>query len=239
VAQLTDPTEAIPKTPEELHKLMMRAESGDLSTLPVVRRLFQLVPEVDSYGGNLARQAELALIRAIAGKRLSLQEALIRKLELMRAELAGPTPSPVERLLVERVVACWLQANDADLGLVAPEPGRMIVEGEYRHRCCDRAHKRYLSAIKMLALVRKLATPVLQVNIAREQVNMAAAGAVVDGGDSKTTHNSRVMQSAHPRPPQAERHAQEASNQHRNKKRGRGGPGSNGRLSERTCGSAR
>ena len=37
------------------------------------------------------------------------------------------------------------------------------------------AVRRYLAAIKSLALIRKLAVPVLQVNIAKEQVNMAAA----------------------------------------------------------------
>ena len=37
------------------------------------------------------------------------------------------------------------------------------------------AQKRYLAAIKTLAVVRKLAVPVLQVNIARKQVNVAGS----------------------------------------------------------------
>ena len=47
--------------------------------------------------------------------------------------------------------------------------------GIYYERCITSAQKRYLAAIKSLALIRKLAVPVLQVNIAKEQVNMAAA----------------------------------------------------------------
>ena len=39
----------------------------------------------------------------------------------------------------------------------------------------DRAHRRYLTAIKTLAIVRKLALPVLQVNIAKKQVNVAGS----------------------------------------------------------------
>jgi hypothetical protein len=35
------------------------------------------------------------------------------------------------------------------------------------------AQKRYLAAIKALAVVRTLAVPVFQVNIARKQVNVA------------------------------------------------------------------
>ena len=40
-------------------------------------------------------------------------------------------------------------------------------------RSRDRAHHRYLSALKALAQVRKLALPALQVNIAKEQVNVS------------------------------------------------------------------
>jgi hypothetical protein len=52
--------------------------------------------------------------------------------------------------------------------------------GEYYQRRMDRAHRRYLSAIKTLALVRKLAVPVLQVNIARKQVNVASPCVAAD-----------------------------------------------------------
>jgi hypothetical protein len=44
-----------------------------------------------------------------------------------------------------------------------------IAWGEYYQQRMDRAHRRYLSAIKVLALVRKLAVPVLQVNIGRRK----------------------------------------------------------------------
>jgi len=47
--------------------------------------------------------------------------------------------------------------------------------GTYYQRSISSAQKRYLSAIKTLALVRKLAVPVLQVNIAKKQVNVAAS----------------------------------------------------------------
>jgi hypothetical protein len=34
----------------------------------------------------------------------------------------------------------------------------------------DHAHRRYLATLKVLAVVRRLAVPTLQVNIARQQV---------------------------------------------------------------------
>jgi hypothetical protein len=47
-------------------------------------------------------------------------------------------------------------------------------------RCIDRAHVRYLTSLKTLAVVRKLALPVLQVNIAKKQVNIAGQSVVAD-----------------------------------------------------------
>jgi hypothetical protein len=45
----------------------------------------------------------------------------------------------------------------------------------YFQRSLTAVQKRYLAAIKMLAVVRELAVPVLQVNIARKQVNVGQA----------------------------------------------------------------
>src|SRR5262249_19521193 len=115
-----------------------------------------------------------ALVSAAAGKNLAFKEALTRKLELLRQELAGPTPTPLERLLVERVVACWLQVQYADGRLFQQEAKPTPAQGEYLQRSGDRAHKRFLSAVRTLALVRRLALPVLvqQINVAaKQQVN--------------------------------------------------------------------
>ncbi len=178
-AELKIPTEAA-----ELRKLLDRAHKGDESTLPVLRMLVVDPAGVKMLGGDLARQAEISFVQAAAGDNLAFREALTRKLELLRAELAGPNPTPVERLLVERVVACWLQVQDADIRYAQRQGDCTLAQGDYYQRRMDRAHKRYLSALKTLALVRKLALPVLQLNIARKQVNVAA-GTVVDGGDGR------------------------------------------------------
>lgn len=155
--------------------MLQRARAGDESVLPAVREMLKNADAVELLGGNLARQAELSLIRGVTGKNLSFQEALIRKLDLLRAELAGPTPTPLERLLAERVAACWLQLHLADSLLAQHDDKLSLAQGEYHQRSRDRAHKRYLTSIKALAMIRKLAVPVLQVNIAKKQVNVAGA----------------------------------------------------------------
>jgi hypothetical protein len=174
VSNLTKPNESIPRNHEELVRFVKRAESGDTSTLPALRDMLQDQAAVDLFGGNLARQVELSLVEKAAGKNLAFREALLRKLDLMRAELAGPSPTPLEKLLVGRIVTCWLQLHDLD-ARIAQSKDWTIAQADYHERCRDRAHRRHLSAIKMLATVRRLALPILvgQVNIAKNQVNTA------------------------------------------------------------------
>src|SRR5262249_18691992 len=100
----------------------------------------------------------------------------------MRAELLGSDPTPVERLLVERVVACWLQVQDAEVRFAQAQGNLSIKQADYYQRRMDGANKRYLAALKALALVRKLALPVLQITVAGKQVNVAAPAAVSTGG---------------------------------------------------------
>jgi hypothetical protein len=68
----------------------------------------------DAYG-NLAEAAENAVIELWAGDSALTSAGLRRRLAAMRVELAGPEASPLERLLAERIVACWLQSHHADL----------------------------------------------------------------------------------------------------------------------------
>jgi hypothetical protein len=165
-------TEAERRETEEWRALIDRAQEGDQTTLPALRKMLQAPNAVDAMGGDLARQTQLTLIHKFSGKNLLLRESLTRKLELLRGELAGPNPTPLERLLVERIVACWLHLHH--LEHIYAQTGSMSLElASYYQRSITSAQKRYLAAIKTLAVVRKLAVPVLQVNIARKQVNVA------------------------------------------------------------------
>ena len=87
------------------------------------------------------------------------------KLNTMRTELCGPNPTSLEKLLVERVVASWLYAYHADYKY-AKANDITFEHGDYLQRQQDRSHRRYLSSIRMLACVRRLALPVkVDVNV--------------------------------------------------------------------------
>jgi hypothetical protein len=93
---------------------------------------------------------------------------------MLHIELLGPQPSPLERLLLERVVACHLQVQFADQQATGFErAGGRFVYGEYWQRQQERAQRRYLAALRTQVQVRRLLIPAVQVNIAENQVNVA------------------------------------------------------------------
>jgi hypothetical protein len=144
----------------ELAQLLKRAVAGDLAVLPALCQVLADNPQLWKGYGDLAAQAEGALIRQAAGSNLLLSESLIRKLAALKEELGGESPSPLERLLIERVTACWLQVAYYDTLVVQARessPARLkMLQGLQ-----DAAHRRHLSAIKTLATVRKLLRPPL------------------------------------------------------------------------------
>jgi hypothetical protein len=90
----------------------------------------------------------------------------------MREELAGPEPSPLERLPAERIGTCWLQLAYADLVYSQNLDEMTMAQSDWHQRRLDRLHRRYLSSIKTLAQIRKLG-PAVQINIADKQINTA------------------------------------------------------------------
>lgn len=158
--------------------VVQRADRGDEKALLITRGLIDGLPELWDAYGNLAAAAESALVDLYAGRSAVTRQALQRMLAEMRVELAGPRASPLEKLLVERVVACWLQSYHADFAYARALKELPSKEVELYQRRQDRAARQYLKALRGLADVRRLLVPALQVNIADRQVNIAGvAGA--------------------------------------------------------------
>lgn len=172
---------AAPDSPELMLAIIERAQSGDEKAMPALREMLDLVPKMrEMLGADLDRTVEHTISNSLGGgDNLAFREAIKRKLAAMREELEGPTPSPTERLLVDRIVACWLQMQEADLRY-AQEGSCSFAQADYHLRRQDRAHRRFLTAMKTLATVRKMGLPVLQVNIGENQVNVANATVTSD-----------------------------------------------------------
>ena len=148
--------ESLEEMRKEVGELLELANAGDATALSLLRESMEQCPSmISTFGGNLAEVAERSIIQAIAGECLVWKGSIQKQLELMRAKLAGPNPPPIERILVDRVVACWLHVQHADH--VAAQAGEVTLSvGDYLQRRQDRAHRRFLSAVKTLATVRRL-----------------------------------------------------------------------------------
>jgi hypothetical protein len=143
---------------EKLTVLLKRAEQGDKTALPELREALDADSRLWERYGHLGEHASATLIELAAGKNLLMAESLLRKIESMKEELAGESPSPLEKLLVERIVATWLQITYFDAHLA-----RIRDCGDARLKMLeaqrDGAHRRHLAAVRSLATVRKLLTP--------------------------------------------------------------------------------
>ena len=96
------------------------------------------------------------------------------------AEFAGPNPSPVEWVLAETAATSWFafRMHEAHYVVgVTSEGGITLAQSEHAQRRMDRVHRRFLSTVKTLATVRRLAVPALQINVAhRQQIAQLNAG---------------------------------------------------------------
>jgi hypothetical protein len=157
-----------------INALLPAVNAGDTVARDELRAVLEETPELWTELGNLGRQAETALVRVAAGENPVVREAIIRKLDSLRRDVAGTNPSILERLLADRVAISWLSLTVAE-GTYhqALERGLGRADETFHQQRVERAQRRYLAAIKALAQVRKLGVPAVQVNIADKQINVS------------------------------------------------------------------
>ncbi len=109
----------------------------------------------------------------LSPKNLLIRDILDRQIADLRRDLLTTARSPLERLLVERVLTCWTALYLAELSTSADDASTFL---EQR---LDRAHHRFLASIQALARVSRLLAPTIaQINIAAsgaQQLNVAAS----------------------------------------------------------------
>jgi hypothetical protein len=149
----------------ELRALSRRAEAGERGARRELRRAVRdSAPEVIARASDIARKGHKMLIRTAAAGDPLMEEALAVRLDDMRAELAGESATPLEALLTERVVSCWLLVE-----LLEALTSAQLQAGEHMKdkrvptsflqfalKWQESAQRRYLSAVRELVHLRKL-----------------------------------------------------------------------------------
>jgi hypothetical protein len=164
LAPLPKPAEVV----KDLKRWTKRATKGDKTAKQALRQLLDH-PNCFRLFCDLAGLVRKALTRRFAGDDWFTKELIEKELSHIRAELLGPAPTMIERLLVERVAIGWLAVQADEYRLAACQP-------EYRtywQRQVDHASQRFFSAMRLLTAVRRIPRPAVQVNIGEQQVNVS------------------------------------------------------------------
>jgi hypothetical protein len=139
----------------DLQTLVAQARAGDVEVLPALRHLLASRPEIwqqcADLGGNVLRRW---IERLSLGDPLA-EESLLLKVEAMKIDVGGTTTTPLEALLVDRILVCWLQLQQPD-GLASQLdtlPAKMANLTLRRQR---HAHRLFLTTVQTLAMVRRL-----------------------------------------------------------------------------------
>lgn len=152
---------------KELRALSEKAEGGGAegakARKELRRKLREASPEVVARASAVGRQSQRLLVETASGGDPLTEEALSVRLDMMREEIAGEDPTPLEVLLTERVVSCWLLVELFD-ALMASQlwkdtpKERRVPERVLRQylRWQESANARFLAAVRELARVRKL-----------------------------------------------------------------------------------
>jgi hypothetical protein len=170
----TDVMEANPELIGELHALMDRndIENPTREDRRAFREFIQENPQLWIYAGNVVEQAAYSLVDSIGGKGTMLTAALKKGFTQMPRDLALPTDGPLEQLLVQQVVLCWMRYGQVEYTYTTKMSSATTFQQlRYWEQRLNAAQRRYLRAVETLARVRKLQLPAMQINIASQQVN--------------------------------------------------------------------
>ena len=144
---------------------LRRAQLDDRTALPQVREALDRHPQAARELGDLGRSVLWTMLERDTGDSLVAFEAQRRFALELEQEIAGPSPTPLERLLAQEIVLCRFHLNSMQLAS-ARLGSYDLAQGEFCERQIGRAQKRYLAAVKTLTQVRRLGLPAVQVNVA-------------------------------------------------------------------------
>lgn len=154
-------TEATEPTRQEMldkvGEIIVRAKRGDASVVPLLRELLARHPALWQQYGDLAGNVERAWIALAGGTNMLVRESTALYADKLRAELTRPSAQPVEKLLVERAVATWVQLQYFS-GIEAADLDQRASPKllEYRGRRQAQAQRMHEKALAALLVVQKL-----------------------------------------------------------------------------------
>ena len=152
-----DPQTSPPKpSPDDLlQPILERARQGDVSVLPQLKQVLDENESLWRDSHNMVAMSEQAWLDKIAGKDLFASQSLRRQVEKLKLDLLGTSPTPLEKLLVDRIAAAWLGVHHAEMAEAFGDASGNKV-AQMRLKRLESANKRFLAATKALVVARRL-----------------------------------------------------------------------------------
>lgn len=157
----------------ELRSLMSKvdkanAEPKDMATLGNFLREH---PGLWAYGGNLAEWAIMELIDGVSESSF-LRQTLRVGHEQLSQDLGEGRGNLLEQLLIQQVVLAWLRLAIVEYAYsAATNEETSFVKWDYLEKRLNASQRRFLRACESLARIRRLNVPVVQLNVAQQQIN--------------------------------------------------------------------
>lgn len=164
-----------PLTDDSWRTTLEDAIHGRDGSREALQRLMVEHPElpITKQFGDAAVSLERALVKQSSNNVL-VQEATSKRIAEIRAELTEPGDTELEAMIVHRIAFCWLAVNQAERDRIAKWKGGLSTEAaNFWDGHVSRVQSDFLKACRALATVRKLRRPVVQVNVAEQQINLA------------------------------------------------------------------
>lgn len=183
----------------ELRTLVKRAKSGDRAALPRLRQYLNANPQLWKGPGNVALQAQAAWINLIAGPNLHFRECMMRQVNEMKQDLAGKSTSPLESMLVERLITNWLQ-----LGYIEAREAQVDEKSEkwfqLKMQRQALAERQFRGAVNALVTLRELASKPITVELHQQPVPAAPVEPVVPGRINGEQSKAVKEEASQPKP---------------------------------------
>ena len=161
---------------KNLAQLMQRTatENPDPDDVKALRKALREEPGTWRAAGDMLDHAQDQVIKSMAGGYAVIEESAQRGKEELSEELCEPTDGPLEKLMIQEVILCWLHHSHTVRRMqnVTMKGTHTSEEGTYWEKRVAASQRRYIRAMKSLARVRKLNVSV-QINVA-QQVNYNA-----------------------------------------------------------------
>ena len=141
----------------QLAILVERANRGKANgpEIEELRRFIDEHPDIANKHCVVAYSVRLGLMRKVS-KEAGNFELFEREYEMRRDQLGWKQASPIEQLMIERIMLCWVRLlwmehyNGSFM-----QPSVRMRESEYADKMLSRAYNRYVKAIESLAKLRQ------------------------------------------------------------------------------------